>query len=198
MTIIEDKTYCDGLFKVERNRQTCVIERVELNEEIYLSILKKIYCPRHLCHEKLGYEEIRQISIKLPKKQTKDPPKWLPPLSAIKKVMCLIQSQIDYLLTVCKPEADLPDFIGNGGLRRTKEGDIMYLGEDVRYSHEKELTIIPDEVMTVRIRETRKPTNIQCRKKKRDLSESPKKEDDKGAKRTLYTSTPRFGLNAIP
>ena len=126
MTITEDKTYCDGLFKVERNRQTCVIERVELNEEIYLSILKKIYCPRHLCHEKLGYEEIRQISIKLPKKQTKDPPKWLPPLSAIKKVMCLIQSQIDYLLTVCKPEADLPDFIGNGGLRRTK-GEISYM-----------------------------------------------------------------------
>ena len=87
----------------------------------------------------------------------KDPGLWLPPLSAIRKVLCLVKSQIDYLLTVCNPNADLPDFIGNGGLRKTKEGDIVYdLGDEVRYNNENELLAIPDEVMSQRLIQTKK------------------------------------------
>ena len=167
---------------------------------IFTSVFcKKMHCPKSVNYEKLTYEEIRQVSIKPPGKPTKDPTQWLPPRSAIMKLVCLIQSQIDYLLTICKPEADLPDFIGNGGLRKTKEGDIMYdLGPDTRYADERELLTIPDEQMEKRLLES-KILSRKGRKsrKKRDLSASPRKQGDKGAKRPPFTSTPRFDLCAI-
>ena len=170
MAIMEDQYYTNQIFIIDRNIQTNAVERVTLNEDLYIRVLMKLYCPKHLNHEKLSYEEIRQISIKLPEKPTRDPQKWLPPLSAIKKVMCLIQSQIDYLLTVCKPEADLPDFIGNGGLRKTKEGDIMYdFGADVRYTHENELIIVPEDVMKLRLRESRMIITKQRQKEERPV-----------------------------
>ena len=156
MIIMEDQYYTNQIFKIDRNSQTNAVERVTLNEDLYIRLLMKIYCPKHLDHEKLSCEEIRQISIKLPEKPTRDPQKWHSPLSANKKVMCLIQSQIDYLLTACKPDAYLPDFIGNGGLRKTKEGDNMYdFGADVRYTHENELIMIPGEIMKKRLRDSR-------------------------------------------
>ena len=145
--IIENKTCCDNLFLIARQEHTHAIESISVNEDVYISILKDLYCPKRLRGRNLTYEEVRQMSIKLPGKEVKIPQQWLPPLSAIRKVLCLIKSQIDYLLTVCKPEADLPDFIGNGGLRGTKEGDIIYdLGEDVRYNNENELTTIPEDL----------------------------------------------------
>ena len=189
--IVENKTYCDNLFLIMRHEHTHAIESISVNEEVYVRILKDLYCPKKLQSGNLTYEEVRQMSIKLPGKEMKIPQQWLPPLSAIQKILCLIQSQLDYLLTVCKPEADLPDFIGNGGLRRTKEGDIVYdLGEDVRYNNENELTTIPEDVLQERIGHVSRI--IRQRNKKRDLSESPQKEDSRrGAKRIPSTSTPR-------
>lgn len=174
-----------------RQEHTHAIESISVNEDVYISILKDLYCPKKLRGGNLTYEEVRQMSIKLPGKEVKIPQQWLPPMSAIRKVLCLIKSQIDYLLTVCKPEADLPDFIGNGGLRRTKEGDIIYdLGEDVRYNNENELTTIPEDLLLERIDHMSQVT--RQRKKKRDLSESPQKENShRGAKRIPSTSTPR-------
>lgn len=120
----------------------------------------------------------------------RNPQQWLPPLSAIKKVACLVQSHAEYLMTICKPDADLPDFIGNGGLCRTKEGDIMYdFDDEAHYSDEQLLLTTSDSVLKERVLQARSRLARQSRKK-RDLSESPYKEE-KGAKRTLYTSTPR-------
>ena len=44
MIIIEDKTYRDGLFKLERNRQTCVIEK--LNE---MTMFTSVYLRKSTC-----------------------------------------------------------------------------------------------------------------------------------------------------
>ena len=188
--LMNNEDYCNNLFTINRNVQTNIIERIFLNEDIYIRMIKKLYCPKTLDETKLTFEEVRQLSIKLPGKEIRNPQLWLPPLSAIKKVACLIKSHTEYLMTVCKPEADLPDFIGNGGLRKTKDDEIIYdFGEEVRYNTEKELLKLPDTSLQERVVQSRarlqRPTS-----KKRELSQSPYKADI-AAKRTLYTSTPR-------
>ena len=73
MAIMEDQYYTNQIFKIDRN--TNAVERVTLNEDLFVMLLMKIYCPKHLDHEKLSYEEIRQISSKFPEKPTRDPQK---------------------------------------------------------------------------------------------------------------------------
>ena len=73
-----------------------------LNEEIYLNIVKKLYCPCNLQPDVLRLECVRQISIKPPGKPHRHPKSWMPPVTALKNVANLINCQIAYLLTLRK------------------------------------------------------------------------------------------------
>ena len=67
-------------------------------------------------------------------------------MPALKKVACLISSHIEYLLTVCKPESDLPDFLSKGGIRQSNEGNIVFdLGPHIRYITKSEILTIDEE-----------------------------------------------------
>ncbi|CAC5362524.1 unnamed protein product [Mytilus coruscus] len=70
-----------------------------LSEDLYLEIVKRLYCPQNIKSELLSLDEVRQISIKPPGKPIKHPKLWMPPKSALKQVLKLINCQIAYLLT---------------------------------------------------------------------------------------------------
>ena len=65
--------YCNNLFTIKRNVQTNIIESIFLNEDIYISMKKKLNCPKTLDEAKLTFEEVRLLSIKLPGKEIRNP-----------------------------------------------------------------------------------------------------------------------------
>ena len=186
MEAILNEPVTSNLYRILRHSVTNKIIDIELNEDVYLSIVKKLYCPRGLNVDSLSIEDVRQISIKYPGKSIRNPQQWMPPVTALKKVICLVNSHIKYLLTVCKPESDLPDFLSNGGIRQSNEGVIVYdLGPDVRYTNESEILSIEEGQLKEKI------TAARCvRSRKRNMSITPSK-DEKKSRRKLYTSTPR-------
>lgn len=44
-----------------------------LSEDLYLEIVKRLYCPQNINSELLSLDEVRQISIKPPGKQIRHP-----------------------------------------------------------------------------------------------------------------------------
>ncbi|CAG2244896.1 unnamed protein product [Mytilus edulis] len=104
-----------------------------LSEDLYLEIVKRLYCPQNINSELLSLDEVRQISIKPPGKPIRHPKLWMPPKSALKQVLKLINCQIAYLLTTWKHDAVLPDFQKDGCLRKDASGNVHYdFGKDAR------------------------------------------------------------------
>ena len=81
-----------------------------VNEEIYFEIVKRLYCPSSIDADAVSLDAVRQMSIKLPSKQVRHPTSWMPPRSALLKVIQLVNWQLAYLLSVSKANANLPDF----------------------------------------------------------------------------------------
>ena len=73
--ITSDTALLEQLFTFQRDGRkiTCTI-----NRDIYVDIIKRHYCPANLQHEKHTTEEVRQLSIKRPKKDFKHPQTWMP------------------------------------------------------------------------------------------------------------------------
>ena len=118
----------------------------EINQESYINLMKVLYCPKRLLHAvcDLTFEEIRQISIKDPKKtEYKHVQKWLPPRSVLLKFVKLIDCQIDYLFTLGHHEATLPDFVAKGCLLRDNFGNIYYdFGGEAKFSNKEDLLVL--------------------------------------------------------
>lgn len=108
-------------------------QNVTLNQDIYVGLVKSLYCPKALakkqCATTLEYEVVRNASIHMKKGnvvQTRDPQLWMPPESALHCVGKLINLQAQYMLTAGISQAPLPDFLASGCLKRTISGDIEY------------------------------------------------------------------------
>lgn len=71
-------------------------------------------------------EEVRQLSIKPPKKDFRHHTTWMPPISALKKVTELVNCQLDYLFSTWKHEAVLPNFLERGCLKKDEKGTVTY------------------------------------------------------------------------
>ena len=122
-------------------------------EEVYLKMIKKLYCPKNLNDALLSMEDVRQMSVKLPNKNVfKHPQSWMPPESALRKLCRLTQCQIDYLMTSYNHSAELPDFLASGCLLKSNDGDIIYnLGENIHTDDKASLLVIPEDQLTARI-----------------------------------------------
>ena len=189
-TIFSSSSFLDGIFKISHDQNSKKVVSVDLDRDIYIDVVKKLFCPKGLDYTKLSFEEVRQITIKMPEKPMKpNPQQWLPPLSVLRKIACLVQSHIQYMMTVCKPHADLPNFLENGGLCLSGDGEIVYdLGDETRYNNETQLILIDETILLEKIEQAR-PSRAKARK--RDLTVTPHKENTR-SKRTHYnTSTPR-------
>ena len=101
----------------------------------------------------------------------RNPQLWLPPRTVLDRLADVIMLQIDYLLTVGKEDAVLPNFLAKGCLEKRDNGEIEYnFGPDshvsipLAYSERKKRTI---DVVTT-------PRKI-CRKRRPLMASTPKK-----------------------
>ena len=176
------------LLKIEMDPNTNDPNGSKLNRGLYLEIIKKLYCPKVLQSDVFTMDEVRQLSMKPPGKDTRPPSSWMPPVSALHKVMDLLQCLIDYYHTSWDHSATLPNFIGRGLI---KENEIVKFdfGPDARIDN-LQIHLAKDEsTLSDKIRTSKK-------KKKREISfneNRPSNEDkayDKRKKRPMM-STPR-------
>ncbi|XP_067660602.1 uncharacterized protein [Haliotis asinina] len=159
--------------------------QMHIDECLYIQLIKNIYCPPTLNADKLSLEDVRQLSIKMPRKDFRNPNLWMPPKTALQKIVKLINCHIQYLMTVWNHEADLPDFIASGCLTKHKEGAIEYnLGPDVHCNEVEKLLGKSEREMERVMRDARKQRN------KRSCPETP----DKQARKRPLVSTPRFTI----
>ena len=105
-------------------------------------------------------------------KETTMPEQWLPPENVMRRVANLIQFQIEYLQTLGKHDADMPNFTSKPCLKKTSTGEIEYdFGPDAC------MPLVPQTMFVT-----------PKKNKKRMQIETPKKGN--GRKKTR-TSTPR-------
>lgn len=117
----------------------------KIDTEIYLEVVKRLYCPTSLDASKLSFEEVRQLSIQpiSTMARTKHPTQWMPPKSALLQVAKLINCQIAYLFSVGNPNSKLPDFLTLGPFKKDVDGLSYDLGPDVKIDNVQEILTIP-------------------------------------------------------
>ena len=119
-----------------------------VNEEIYFEIVKRLYCPSSIDADAVSLDAVRQMSIKLPSKQVRHPTSWMPPRSALLKVIQLVNWQLAYLLSVSKANANLPDFSTYQCFRTGSKGIVQYnFGEDVKVENVQALFTLSEDDM---------------------------------------------------
>jgi hypothetical protein len=118
--------------------------QVTLNEDVYIELVKHFYCPKNKDCKTATFEEIRQATIisryAAGTRGTRNPQLWMPPQSVLQRVAKLITLQIEYLLTIGKPDADLPQFLSSGCLKKTDDGAIEYDFGQEAYAIVSEIT----------------------------------------------------------
>jgi hypothetical protein len=135
--------------------------------------MKHVYCPNFFNPSSLTYQEVRQMSIQIPnpkkKEMMRNPQLWMPLELVVeqlsKNVSCLIQ----YYLSAGNHSAQLPDFLTNGCLTKTKTGEIEYdFGEHAYISDLQSLLTIPREELLLKMNANKKTV-------KRKLTTTPQK-----------------------
>ena len=117
-----------------------------INQDIYLDIVKKLFCPKNIDPNLMTFEDVRQISIKPPGKDVRPPNAWLPPVCALRALVNLLNCQIDYLFTVWHHDALLPKFLERGCLRIDENGKVQYdFGTESRTENYTLLLTIEEE-----------------------------------------------------
>ena len=135
----------------------------------------------------IGYEELRVLTIKPGRNKqddpvqnkTRNPQLWMPPESAVVKLAILFQCQIDYLVTAGTSDADLPNFLNRGCLRKLESGEIEY-----DFGPDSYITKVDD---LLQMTTNNSPTTKRIRRKRKQTA-TPQK----GCRRKLpMSSTPR-------
>lgn len=121
--VVSDKAILKELFKLQKAEGKCICT---INENIYVDVIKRLYCPVNLQHSALTPDEVQQLSIQPPNKDFRHPQSWMPPVSALQTLAKLIQCQIDYFLTCWDHGALMPDFLSYGYISRTDTRDRIY------------------------------------------------------------------------
>ncbi|XP_046359594.2 uncharacterized protein LOC124137364 [Haliotis rufescens] len=183
-TFVDNANFFQNLFCFDQRGSGHV------SKETYHELIKSIYCPSTLASQKLTFEEVRQLSMKHPKKQDfARPQTWLPPKSALDQICLLVDYQVEYLFLAGNHSAILPNFLQKGCLRKNKEGDVhYYLGDEVSTEKLEDLIQIPEATLLKRITDCKIPQK-KLDKRKRTLEDTPQR----GARRKQkpVTSTPR-------
>ena len=108
---VTHSAFLDTVLREELLDKIVVIshENSKIDEDTFLNLIKTIYCPKSFPANLLSIQEVRQISVKNPAMKDFNPPqKWMPPLDALKEVLCIMQWNLMYLLTAGDHSAVLP------------------------------------------------------------------------------------------
>ena len=130
------------------------------------------------------------------KDEYKHPQTWMPSRSALEKLAGLTNSQVQYFMSICNHEADLPNFLENGGLKVTSDGLTAYdLGSECSVKTPQDLIIIPEEELKERIQKAQKDgKKNKAKRVKRSLAMTPQRMPQ-NKRRNLITSTPKSSVS---
>ena len=90
-------------------------DTITINKDCFVGCMKDLYCPKKFDPDTLSFDQVRDLtigkmsSVSITGQTTKDPKRWLPPESAIRRLADIVQLQIDYLLIAGFHEKELPD-----------------------------------------------------------------------------------------
>ena len=90
-------------------------DTITINKDCFVGCMKDLYCPKKFDPDTLSFDQVRALtigkksSVSITGQTTKDPKRWLPPESAIRRLADIVQLQIDYLLIEGFHEKELPD-----------------------------------------------------------------------------------------
>lgn len=154
-------------------------ETITINKECFVRCIKDLYCPKKFDPDTLSFDQVRALtigkksSVSITGQTTKDPKRWLPPESAIRRLADIVQLQIDYLLIAGFHEKDLPDFLSKGCLVK-KDGHVEYdFGPDSHFLSLETLPVLSE------MEETKKRGNEKTpqagERRKRPLTSTPVK-----------------------
>ncbi|MEW8546925.1 MAG: hypothetical protein AB2693_25705 [Candidatus Thiodiazotropha sp.] len=153
--------------------------KLTLNEDKFVDFIKELYCPKRICSEDFSFEQVRALSIGKKASDSpsgysmKDPKRWLPPESAIRRLAEIVQLQIDYLLTAGVHEKELPDFLSKSCFKK-QDGDIEFdFGEDAHFVSIDRLPVV--EAFSSRSKRTNEDTPQAGARRKRPLTSTPVK-----------------------
>ena len=177
----------DGVMKDLVNFTCNDTDKIEgkLNEQWYLDIVKKLYCPLNLIPDKLTFDEVRQISVQPPGKPVRHPKLWMPPRTALLQLKKLIDCQIAYLLMAGKHDADLPNFLKDGCLKKDVAGSVQFdFGENAKVDNVEDILVLDEKELKLKMINA-----ATCKKRKRVADGTPVKNPRQ--KRKPMMSTPR-------
>ena len=203
--VISNPTYLGGLLDIEVDEACSSIKNCSLNTDIYLNIIQTLYTPTLYQKFNLTFDEVRQISVLNPlrkkgdnlmKDEYKHPQTWMPSRSALEKLAGLTNSQVQYFMSICNHEADLPNFLENGGLKVTSDGLTAYdLGSECSVKTPQDLIIIPEEELKEKIQKAQKDgKKNKAKRVKRSLAMTPQRMPQ-NKRRNLITSTPKSSVS---
>ena len=90
-------------------------DTITINKDCFVGCMKDLYCQKKFDPDTLSFDQVRDLtigkmsSVSITGQTTKDPKRWLPPESAIRRLADIVQLQIDYLLIAGFHEKELPD-----------------------------------------------------------------------------------------
>ncbi|KAK6175974.1 hypothetical protein SNE40_014346 [Patella caerulea] len=201
--IFQDQQFKDNFLKIKRSQ---VGTEITIDRDIYKDIIKTLYCPKYLNPNEFSFDEIRQLSVSIPKRngtQTQRNPKsWMPPQSTIDQLSKNINCLLQYYSTAGYHSSYNPNFIEDGCLMKTQYGDIEYdLGPDAKFKELNEiLPISPGELLDkIGLHKKKVPSSSQSITTSSAISSStsskrkPNETPQKGRRRKTrpQTSTPR-------
>lgn len=149
--------------------------KMNINADVYIDLIKSLYCPKSLANRsdplEIPFDTVRQATIQMrhSSQQVRHPQQWMPPESALRRVVQLVDFQLQYLLIAGDSGADLPDFLSKECLKRTDDGEIEY-----DFGPEAHMTLsFPSN------KRQNQSTPQKGQRKKRQLTSTPKKSQKK-------------------
>ncbi|VDI23771.1 Hypothetical predicted protein [Mytilus galloprovincialis] len=124
-TILENSHYLQNIAKYENDETTSLITSASIETDIYLDIVKTLYCPANINPTSLDATRV-----------------------CSKKMAKLVECQLQYLATVWKHDANLPNFLEKGCLVKDSDGNVGYnFGENIKVSDPKEMLELSEDAI---------------------------------------------------
>ena len=143
-----------SLFRLDFNADgRCKSGMVDVGR--YGELVKGMYLPKSLASmtQSLTFDEVRQLTVKpSPSSKVKDPRMWLPPKTAVCNVGCLLNAQLQYLLTAGVASAPMPRFLDFTCFQLDSDGHVeYYFGPDVQVSDINDILTIDQQELNAKI-----------------------------------------------
>ncbi|CAG2186631.1 unnamed protein product [Mytilus edulis] len=124
---MREATFREGLVTI--NTEEGKVVSVNFDADHYTEFIKYLYCPKLYDASKLTYEEVRQMSIKMPTLRSKGVQRnaqlWMPPKSVIQTLAKNVECLIKYYLSAGLHFAPMPEFLVEGCLLKLQSGEIQ-------------------------------------------------------------------------